>query len=119
MEALQAISPRRAAVYLRTAVRDETTSCELQRQRRACAEYARQHGLRLISVYADAGVAGTSFHRPALDQLLRDARDGRLGHVVVADLDRLARSRAVEQQVAEQLEKYGVTLSSSRRDQST
>ncbi len=79
--------PRRAAVYVRVSTNDqevENQLAELRKYVKACGWEARE--------YVDEGVSGASEQRPALDELLRNARRRRFDVVVCWRLDRLGRS---------------------------
>lgn len=76
-----------AALYSRVSTSDQ--SCELQ-----LGELRRYSGRRFSTTreYVDQGVSGTQRHRPALDNLMRDARQRLFDVVVVWKFDRFARS---------------------------
>jgi DNA invertase Pin-like site-specific DNA recombinase len=99
--------------YIRTAtVERRVTRISLERQRRACEEYAQAIGLRVSAIYCDIGVSGLAAHRPALDQLIRDLSSGSIRHVVMADPDRLARNRQLEQRLRDRIRGRGANVSS-------
>ena len=54
-------------------------------------QYAKQRGWSVVRVYADK-VSGLKSSRPALDELLRDARKRKFSRVAVWRIDRLGRS---------------------------
>lgn len=77
-----------AAIYARVSTKDQ--SCELQlRDLRA---YCNARGFTISREYIDVGQSGVSSSRPALDQLMADARKRRLDAVIVWRFDRFARS---------------------------
>lgn len=78
---------RTAALYSRVSTLDQ--NCEVQ-----LAELRRYSDQRFGSAreYVDHGVSGTQRHRPALDNLMRDARQRLFDVVVVWKFDRFARS---------------------------
>jgi len=105
--------PEVTVAYMRTATVDRrVTRISLERQHQACKEYADALGLRVRAVYCDVGVSGLSEHRPALDQLMLDLFDGGIRHVVMADPDRLARNRQLEQRLYERIRVHGADASS-------
>jgi DNA invertase Pin-like site-specific DNA recombinase len=105
--------PELTVAYVRTATADRrVTGLSLERQRQACEEYAHALGRRMSAIYADIGVSGLSEHRPALDQLMLDLARGHIRCVVMADPDRLARSRQVEQRLQQRVRSKGATISS-------
>lgn len=54
--------------------------------------YAERRGWTIAEEYVDAGVSGAKDRRPALDRLMKDARQRRIDVIVVWALDRYARS---------------------------
>lgn len=48
--------------------------------------------LHYVKLYQDNGYTGTSFSRPAWDELLRDVKAGKINCIVVKDLSRLGRN---------------------------
>ena len=79
---------KRAALYLRVSTLDQHPETQLYDLR----TLAQQRGLEIIREYTDRGISGARARRPALDELLRDARRGEFDVVVVWACDRLARS---------------------------
>jgi DNA invertase Pin-like site-specific DNA recombinase len=78
---------KRAAIYARVSTLDQTTENQLAELRR----YVDVRGWAATE-YVDEGVSGAKDRRPALDQLLRDARRRRVDVVVCWRLDRLGRN---------------------------
>src|SRR6185436_5725414 len=72
MNAADSNNAVRAAQYLRMSSENQRYSTE--NQQNAIAEYAEQHGYKVIASYVDAGKSGLSLKgRNALKQLLSDA----------------------------------------------
>ena len=63
----------------------------------------------MISVYEDIGISGVKSRtdRPALDQMLRDAKAGKFDKVVCFDISRLGRSMANLISTLQDLEQAG------------
>ena len=78
---------RRAAIYARVSTLEQTTENQLVEVRR----YVEARGWA-IKEYIDEGVSGAKDRRPALDELLRDAKQRRFDVVVCWRLDRLGRN---------------------------
>jgi DNA invertase Pin-like site-specific DNA recombinase len=78
---------KRAAIYARVSTFEQTTENQLVEVRR----YVEARGWT-IKEYIDEGVSGAKDRRPALDELLRDARRRRFDVVVCWRLDRLGRN---------------------------
>src|SRR5207253_5832760 len=71
----------------------------------------RQEGWRVLpSQYEDGGYSGGSMERPALQQLLRDVKDGKINILVVYKVDRLTRSLADFAKIIEILDAHGVSF---------
>ena len=79
--------PQRAAVYVRVSTHDQEVENQLEELRR----YIAARGWEAHE-YVDEGVSGALEQRPALDELLRDAKRRRFDVLVCWRLDRLGRS---------------------------
>ena len=97
---------RRAAIYCRVSTTEQNPEAQLHPLR----DYSGARGLVIAGEYVDCGVSGASERRPALDQMLSAARRREVDVVVVAKLDRLARSVRHLVTVAGELEVLGVDL---------
>ena len=78
----------RVAIYTRVSIDDQTTAAQEHELR----QYAKHRGWTVQHVYTDQGYSGASEKRPALDELLRDARKRKFDVVLVWKFDRFARS---------------------------
>jgi len=81
-------STPRVALYARVSTTDQSTDSQLLDLRR----YTRERGWTIFKEYVDEGVSGTKDSRPALNQLMNDARKRRFSMVLVWRFDRFARS---------------------------
>lgn len=97
-------SPR-AGIYARVSTSDQTPDNQLLPLR----AFAAARGWT-ASEYTDHGVSGAKERRPALDALLKAARSRKLDVILIAKLDRLARSVHHLLSVAKELEALGVGL---------
>jgi DNA invertase Pin-like site-specific DNA recombinase len=79
--------PTRCALYARVSTQDQTCENQLAELRR----YVAARGWSAAE-YVDAGVSGAKDSRPALDQLLKDAKRRRFDVLCVWRLDRLGRN---------------------------
>ena len=96
----------RAAIYCRVSTADQTATPQLD----ALRAYAAARGLHVVQEYVDAGVSGARARRPALDQLVGDARRRVFDVVLIVKLDRLARSLHHLVQLAAEWEAIGVGI---------
>jgi DNA invertase Pin-like site-specific DNA recombinase len=76
------------AIYVRTSTTDQDGEAQLHALRRA----AEARGWSSAQEFIDIGHSGAKVSRPALDQLRRAAKAGEVRLVMVAGLDRVARS---------------------------
>ncbi len=81
-------STPRVALYARVSTTDQSTESQLLDLRR----YVRERGWHSFREYTDNGVSGTKGNRPALNQLMNDAKKRRFDAVLVWRFDRFARS---------------------------
>jgi DNA invertase Pin-like site-specific DNA recombinase len=67
------IQEKRVGLYLRVSTSEQTTD----NQRRELMAVAERHGWAVVQVFEDAGISGAKSRkdRPALDALLKDAKD--------------------------------------------
>ncbi len=81
-------STPRVALYARVSTTDQSTDSQLLDLRR----YVSDRGWHLHREYTDNGVSGTKDNRPALNQLMDDAKKRKFSVVLVWRFDRFARS---------------------------
>jgi len=81
-------STPRVALYARVSTTDQSTDSQLLDLRR----YVRERGWNIFKEYVDEGISGTKGSRPALNELMNDAKKRRFDVVLVWRFDRFARS---------------------------
>ena len=79
---------KRIAVYCRVSTLDQSTDSQVLDLRR----YVSESDWTLYKEYCDNGISGTKDNRPALNQLMDDARKRRFDMVLCWRFDRFARS---------------------------
>ncbi len=72
-------------------------------------EFASRQGYRIHKEYVD-NASGGQQHRPALDQMIRDARGNRFRKIIAVRIDRLGRSVKNLLTTLEELDEMGVGL---------
>lgn len=77
--------------YARLSVNDRVESHSIENQKKIIALWAEQHELPISKFYVDSGYSGSTFQRPAFQQLLQDISDGKIECVIVKDLSRVGR----------------------------
>ena len=81
-------STPRVALYARVSTTDQSTDSQLLDLRL----YVRERGWNIFKEYVDEGISGTKDSRPALNELMNDAKKRRFDVVLVWRFDRFARS---------------------------
>lgn len=85
---------KRAATYARFSTENQSET-SIDDQRRACNEYAKQHGLAVIREFADLATSGAAEgNRPGMRELQRCSIAGDFDVVLFADLTRMSRQSA-------------------------
>ncbi len=79
---------KRISVYARVSTSDQSTDSQLLDLRR----YVSERGWTTFNEYCDNGISGTKDSRPALNELMNDAKKRRFDVVLVWRFDRFARS---------------------------
>lgn len=99
---------KRIVAYVRTSTDRQSTESQLV----AIKEAIQISGDALTKVYADNGISGlkSGFARPALDEMLRDAKEGKFDKVICFDISRLSRNLSHLVQTMQELEKSSVDI---------
>ena len=99
---------KRIAIYARCST---TLQCP-QNQIDALTELANRQGYTIIKIYTDNGFSGTKLtaDRPALNELMTDARKRKFDMVLVWSLDRLGRSLKHCLELLQELQELKVDL---------
>jgi DNA invertase Pin-like site-specific DNA recombinase len=100
---------KRAGLYMRVSTIDQHPESQLHDLR----QMAVQRGYEIVHEYTDR-ISGTKAKRPGLDQMLSDARHGRLDVVLVWASDRIARSVRHFLDVLDELNRLNVEFISFR-----
>ncbi len=79
---------KRTAIYARVSTTDQSTDSQLLDLKR----YVSDRGWQTYQEYCDNGVSGTKDSRPALNELMGDAKKRKFDAVLVWRFDRFARS---------------------------
>jgi len=104
---------RPAIGYVRVSTEGQAVDgVSLEEQRARIAAYCEAHGYQLLRIEADEGVSGKrADNRPALERAMRGVCESQ-GVLVVAKLDRLARSTLDAIELAQRIDKCGADLAS-------
>ena len=84
----------RVALYVRVSTQEQAREgYSIGEQIERLQKYADAMGWIVFKVYTDAGFTGANTDRPALKDLIKDVKNGKVEKVVVYKLDRLSRSQ--------------------------
>ena len=98
-------------LYTRVSSRNQADAdySSLETQRERLEAYCRsQDDYTIYRVYEDGGYSADSLDRPALKEMLRDIREGRLNCVLTYKIDRLTRSVKDFHQLMDVFDRYAV-----------
>lgn len=87
----------KVGIYIRLSKEDEekekySESESVQNQRALLMQYIKENKLNFCKEYVDDGVSGTSFDRPAFNNMIEDIEQGLINMVITKDLSRLGRN---------------------------
>ena len=101
-----------AVIYARYSS-DMQSETSIDAQVRACREYAAQHDLNIINIYADEAVSGKgsqTSNRKQYQKMLKDAEHGSFNVILIHKYDRVARSLAEHVNLESKLKRWDVQL---------
>ncbi len=102
-----------AAVYARISSDPNETALGVTRQLQDCLALAEKKGWPVVETYVDNDVSATSGKmRPQYTRMMQELATGRLGALVVWDVDRLTRTPRELEDVVDLAEQCGVALAS-------
>ncbi len=105
------MSIRKAALYGRVSTSEQNIQSQVEELR----EFVIRRGFEVYDEYADQGFSGAKDNRPALDRLMRDARQRRFDIVVVTAFDRFGRSLRFLVNVLAEFNSLGIDFVSVRQ----
>ena len=84
----------RVALYVRVSTQEQAKEgYSIGEQIERLQDYCKAMKWTVYKVYTDAGFTGANTERPAMQELIRDVKNGKIRKVVVYKLDRLSRSQ--------------------------
>src|SRR5690606_16242138 len=105
---------RYCAIYLRVSTNQQELG--LESQERAILSYLEQNQITGYRAFSDFGQSGSKTSRPALDEMLREVRAGKVHTVVTFSISRLGRNVRHLLEIVEELKKHdAVFVSISER----
>lgn len=77
--------------YLRVSTEAQTEKYGLDMQKQKILDYCEREGVIIDRWYIDGGYSGSKLDRPEINELLKDAENGRISKVFIYKLDRMSR----------------------------
>lgn len=84
-----------AGLYIRLSKEDggKMNRNTIENQKALLEEYVQSHSdMQIYRIYIDNGFSGTNFQRPSFQEMMEDARCGKINCIVVKDLSRFGRN---------------------------
>ena len=82
------------ALYSRVSTQEQATEgYSIGEQQDRLRAFAASFGWKDVKLYTDPGFSGASLDRPAMQEMIRDVKAGKICRVIVYKLDRLSRSQ--------------------------
>jgi len=98
----------RAGLYARVSSEEQAEGYSIDAQLDAMRRFCRDRGWTIAGEYIEPGVSGTTRNRPAFQEVLRDAEQGKLDVLLTHQLDRFYRNLLEQLQTLGQLGQWGV-----------
>lgn len=106
---------KNTAIYVRISRDDGFENYEtIETQKSLLLEFVKKNSIgKVVDIYEDDNISGSSFERPGLERLKLDIETGLIDIVVIKDLSRLGRNNAKTLMFLDYLEEKGVELITS------
>jgi len=98
------------AIYARVSTDEQKNGKTIHSQLEELRRYAKEKKYNIIKEYIDEGVSGATLIRPELNELRKDAHDGKFETVLVYHVDRLARDSTFLGMLIKELSHSGVKV---------
>ena len=88
------ITTNKVAIYVRVSTtKQEEEGYSIDEQKAKLSSYCSIKDWSVYKIYTDGGFSGSNTERPALERLIKDAKERKFDTVLVYKLDRLSRSQ--------------------------
>ncbi|MGM0836546.1 MAG: recombinase family protein [Bacillota bacterium] len=99
----------KCAVYVRVSTDKEEQKTSLENQRKTFIKYIADNGWDIHNFYVDIQ-SGTTAKRPALQELIADAKSKKFDVILAKELSRLARNGGLSYEIRDIAEKHGIHI---------
>ncbi len=103
---------KRVAIYIRVSTLDQAREgYSLEAQEKALKKWCNERKYEIFDLYADRGISGKDIeHRPDMNRLLKDAKEGKFDAVLFWALSRFTRSVSDLYSTMEKFQKWNVDM---------
>lgn len=102
-------NPKDCVIYARYSSHNQR-DVSIEQQVEECKAFAKYSNLRVVKIYADRHLSGTTDQRPQFQQMLKDAERSKWSIVLTWKVDRFARNRYDSATYKYRLKKHGVRV---------
>lgn len=101
----------RVAAYARVSTDKDAAFHSLEAQKDYYEKYVSRHtDWKLVAVYSDNGISGTTINRPAFQEMLEDCRNGKIDLVITKSVSRFARNVVILLETMRELKALGIDI---------
>jgi len=104
---------KRCAIYLRVSTEMQVDRNSLSTQKSQLLSHAELQGWQVVKIFTDAGLSARDTCRPALQEMLRWAKEGKLDIILVSKMDRISRNQRDFLNLINDLENWDVAFVSA------
>ena len=105
------VSKLRVCAYCRVSTEAGDQENSLENQVRHYEEYIKKNPMyEFVNVYYDFGISGYKENRPGFQQMMQDARDGKIDLIIAKSVSRFARNTVTVLKVVRELKEMGIGI---------
>jgi site-specific DNA recombinase len=104
---------KRCAIYMRVSTEMQVDRSSLSTQEAQLQEYARHQGWTVVKLLTDAGLSAKDTRRPAFQEMVKLASEGKIDVILVSKLDRVSRNLRDLLELVDNLKTWGVDFVSA------
>ncbi len=104
-----------AVIYARFSSHSQKEE-SIEQQVAECKIFAKQQGLEITEIYADAAISGRTDNRSQFQRLQRDAKKGKFTNIIAYKSNRIARNMVNALTFENEMEKLGIKLFYAREE---
>ncbi len=106
-------NPKKVAIYSRVSTEEQAKEgLSVEAQIDKCKSFCNARGWEVFKIYKDAGYSAGSLNRPALELLLRDAKEKKFNIILVYKIDRFSRKLKDLIMILEDLKQQDINFTS-------